>query len=146
MFGIRSLALFVGRVILGIIFIVHGWQKLHTMGIDSTSAMFDKWGVPAHEAAAYYATWVEFVGGILIILGLLLPLVSILLIVDMAGAIIYVHADHGFWVGDDGYEFPLALIAALIAVGFAQGGVASADHHVFRRRGRGRRRGGVAAD
>ncbi|GAA1482601.1 DoxX family protein [Gordonia sinesedis] len=136
MFGIRSLALFAARVILGIIFIAHGWQKLNQMGIDQVQTYFKSQGVPAPEIAAYYATWVEFVGGILLILGLLLPLVSVLLIIDMIGAIIYVHADAGFWNTDKGYEWPLALIAGLLAVGFAHAGAAAADHHLFRRRRR----------
>lgn len=134
MFGIRSLALFAARVILGIIFIAHGWQKLNQQGIDQVQSYFDGIGVPAPEVAAYYATWVEFVGGILLILGLLLPLVSTLLIIDMIGAIIYVHGENGFWNTDGGYEWSLALIAGLLAVGFAQAGAASADHYVFRRR------------
>lgn len=141
MYPTRSIALLAARVILGIIFIAHGWQKLHTYGHEGVVANFKTMGVPFAEFSAYYATWVEFVGGILLILGLFLPLVSVLLIIDMIGAIIYVHADKGFWVTTDaagkgilGYEWPLALIAGLLAVGFAQAGGLAADTHVFRRR------------
>ncbi|GAC67567.1 DoxX family protein [Gordonia soli] len=136
MFGIRSVALFAARLILGIIFIAHGWQKLHTNGISNVEKGFDAMGIPAPGLAAQYATWVEFIGGILLILGLLLPLVSLLLILDMIGAIIYAHWDAGFWNADGGYELPLALIAGLLAVGIAQAGGAAADHYVFRRRNR----------
>lgn len=134
MFGLRSLASFAARLILGYIFIMHGWQKLHTMGSDKVTAMFNGMGIPHAHLAAQYATWVEFIGGILLILGLFLPLVSILLIADMIGAIAYAHWDHGFWSTDGGYEFPLALIAGLLAVGIAQAGSAAADHYIFRRR------------
>ncbi|MDY6809395.1 MAG: DoxX family protein [Actinomycetota bacterium] len=134
MFGVRSITFFLARLILGYIFIMHGWQKLHTNGIGATERAFDAMGVPAPNLAAQYATWVEFVGGILLILGLFLPIVAILLIIDMIGAIIYTHWDAGFWGTDGGYEFNLALIAGLLAVGFAQAGSAAADHYVFRRR------------
>lgn len=136
--GLRGIALLAARVILGFIFIMHGWQKLHTNGIDATTAFFKSVNVPWPEFSAYYAAWVELVGGILLILGLLLPLVSILLVIDMIGAIATVHWDHGFWSNDGGYEFPLALIAALLAVGFANAGHFAADSYVFRRRRGGR--------
>lgn len=130
----RSIALAVSRVILGFIFIMHGWQKLHTNGIDATTAFFTTVNVPAPEFSAYAATWVELVGGILLILGLALPLVSVLLIIDMIGAIATVHWSNGFWNPDNGYEFPLALIAGLLAVGFAHAGVYAADNYLFRGR------------
>lgn len=41
MFGIRSVTFFLARLILGYIFIMHGWQKLHTNGIDATKRAFE---------------------------------------------------------------------------------------------------------
>ncbi|MFT4043976.1 MAG: DoxX family protein [Gordonia sp. (in: high G+C Gram-positive bacteria)] len=134
MYPIRSLALLVARVLLGGIFIAHGWQKLHTYGHAGVSASFTQMGVPLPGFSAYYATWVEFVGGILLILGAALPLVSVLLIIDMIGAIFTAHIDAGFWATHGGWEFPLALIAGLVAVGFAQAGGLAVDTHLFRRR------------
>ncbi|MGJ0120073.1 DoxX family protein [Williamsia sp. MIQD14] len=132
----RSLTSLIARVILGIIFIMHGWQKLHTNGIDATQKGFAAMDAPFPEFSAHYATWVEFVGGILLILGVLVPLVSILLIIDMIGAIFVAHIDKGFWNFDGGYEFPLALIAALIAVGLVNTGKTGVDGYVMSRRGR----------
>ncbi|GAB03960.1 DoxX family membrane protein [Gordonia amarae] len=131
MLGINSGAHLVARVILGYIFVMHGWQKLSTNGIDATKGMFDQMGVPAPDLAAYYATWVELIGGVLLIVGLALPLVAILLIADMIGAIFYAHIDHGLWSMNGGYEFPLALIAGLIAVGFVKSGPAAIDHYIL---------------
>ncbi|SIR94517.1 DoxX family protein [Williamsia sterculiae] len=132
----RNFASFVARVLLGIIFIAHGWQKFHTMKISGTTSFFDSVGIPFPKAAAYYATWVELAGGVLLILGVLVPLVSILLIADMIGAIAYVHADKGFWNSDGGWEWPAALIAGLLAVGLAGTGRIGGDHYLtgrFRR-------------
>ena len=86
MLGINAGAHLVARVILGYIFVMHGWQKLSTNGIDATKAGFDAMGIPAPGLAAYYATWVELIGGVLLIVGLALPLVALLLIADMTGA------------------------------------------------------------
>ena len=137
MAGFSSVPQFLARLILGIIFIAHGWQKLHTNGMDSTKAFFKGLDVPFPEFSAYAVTWLELVGGILLIIGLLLPLVSVLLIIDMIGAIYYVHWDNGFWAGGDkvGWEWPLALIAGLLAVGFS-GGLGAADTHLWARRRR----------
>lgn len=137
MFGIRDVAMFLARLILGFIFIMHGWQKLHTNGIDNVEKGFEGMGIPAPGLAAQYSTWVEFIGGILLILGVLLPLVSLLLILNMLGAVWYAHWDAGFWNADGGFELPLALIAGLLAVGVAQSGRAAADHYLMRRRRRG---------
>ncbi len=134
MFGLRSTAFLVSRLILGFIFVMHGWQKLHTNGIGNTGSAFDAMGVPLPDLSAQYATWVELIGGILLIVGLFLPIVSILLILDMIGAIVFVHWDAGFWGGDGGYELPLALIAGLLAVGFAESGKAAIDNYMFRKR------------
>lgn len=132
--GLRSIALLVARVLLGIIFIFHGWQKLHTNGIAGTKAFFESVNVPAPGFSAYFATWVELIGGIMLILGLALPIVAILLVIDMIGAIATVHWDLGFWNTDGGYEFPLALIAGLLAVGFANAGVFAVDNYLLRGR------------
>lgn len=130
----RNFASLVARVILGIIFIFHGWQKLHTNGIDATEAYFKTLDIPWAGAAAWYSALVEFGGGILLILGVLMPLVSLLLIADMIGAIFYVHIDNGFWNTDNGYELPLALIAGLVAVGLAETGRTGADGYLTSRR------------
>lgn len=130
----RNFASLVARVILGVIFIFHGWQKLHTNGIDATETFFKSLDIPWPAAAAWYAALVEFGGGILLILGVLMPLVSLLLIADMIGAIFYVHIDNGIWSADNGYELPLALIAGLVAVGLAETGRTGADGYLTSRR------------
>ena len=59
----RDLALLISRVVLGVVFIAHGWQKFRTNGLDGTAAGFDRMGVPAPTLSAYYATAVELLGG-----------------------------------------------------------------------------------
>ena len=92
--------------------------------------------LPAMEPArpAWLAALAEFIGGGLLILGIAVPLMALILIADMIGAIFVAHIDNGFWAGAGGYELCLALIAGLIAVGFANQGVLSVDGNVLPRR------------
>lgn len=132
----RDLALLVARAAIGIVFFVHGWQKLFTQGIDGTAGFFEQMGIPAAGVAAWFAALVELVGGAALVLGLLVPVASALLIVNMIGAFAFVHAGAGFFVDQGGYEFVLALAAAsllLVAVG---AGRFSIDHLLFGRRER----------
>lgn len=130
----QSFATTIARIILGIIFFAHGWQKFFTNGIGNTADAFKGMGVPAPTAAAWFAGLVELVGGAFLIVGIAVPIVAILLILDMLGAIFTVHLENGFWASGGGYELCLALIAGLIAVGFASQGVLSVDGNVLSRR------------
>lgn len=123
----QPVATTIARIILGIIFVAHGWQKFFINGIGNTAAGFEAMGVPAPTASAWFAGLVELVGGAFLIVGFAVPVAAILLIINMIGAIFTAHIDNGFWNGDGGYEFNLALIAGLIAVGFAYQGRLSVD-------------------
>ncbi|WP_132992978.1 DoxX family protein [Gordonia zhaorongruii] len=136
----QGLSATIARIILGVIFVMHGWQKLFTNGIDQTRMGFESMDVPAPEIAAWFAGIAEFVGGILLIIGIAVPLVALILIIDMIGAIIFAHMDAGFWVNEGGYEFVLALIAGLIAIAVAHQGALSVDAHVAKRFSRSRNR------
>ncbi len=113
----QSTALLVGRVALGVVLIAHGWQKYFTFGISGVTASFEQMGVPAAGAAAVFAATVELVGGIALIVGLLVPVVGLLVAVDMAGALLFVHAPNGVFVDAGGYE--LVLVIGALAVVFA---------------------------
>ncbi|MFM9378690.1 DoxX family protein [Gordonia sp. VNK21] len=129
----QALAVTAARVILGIIFFAHGWQKLVTNGMDATAAGFEAMGAPAPTFSAWLAALAELIGGGLLIVGLATPLVALILIGDMIGAIFIAHIDQPL-IG--GFELPLALIAGLIAVGVADQGVLSVDGNVLRLRKR----------
>ena len=112
--AIQDVALLVVRLGLGAVLIAHGWQKLDEQGIDGTAAGFDGMGIPFPELAAHYATWVELVGGGLLVAGVLTPLVGLLVIGDMAGAFWYAHRDAGVFAGEGGWE--LVLMIGLLAL------------------------------
>ncbi|WP_347956313.1 DoxX family protein [Gordonia aichiensis] len=128
----QNLATTIARVILGVIFLAHGCQKFFVNGMDNVAAGFDAMGAPLPTVSAWLAALAETVGGALLIVGLAVPVVSVILILDMIGAILIAHVDAGFWASDGGYELPLALIAGLIAVGFVGHGVLAADTHLLK--------------
>ena len=130
----QGLASTIARVILGAIFFAHGWQKFVTNGIDNVAAVFEQMDVPLPTLSAWFAGLVELVGGAALIIGFAVPLVAVLGIIDMIGAIIFVHWGSGFFAASGGYELPLALIAGFIAVGIASHGPLAADTHLFKNR------------
>lgn len=126
---VSDIVILLARVGLGVILIAHGWQKFSTNTIDGTAQFFESMDVPAATASAVFAASVELVGGVLLIIGLATPLVGLLVVLDMAGAWWFVHADAGtVFVDAGGYELVLALAAGAALVGAVGGGRISLDH------------------
>ncbi|MCO6008878.1 DoxX family protein [Actinoallomurus purpureus] len=119
----------------GVVFLAHGWQKIQ-VGVNATGHNFDAMGVPAPTAAAVYSTFVELLGGTALILGVGLPVAGTLLFLDMAGAFVFVHAEHGVFLVDKGTPrngFELVLVLGLVSLLFAAGGGGrlTLDHRLF---------------
>lgn len=131
-----DVALTVTRVVLGIVFVMHGWQKYDTLTIDGVETMFDSLGVPFPYFAAVGVTLLELVGGVALVLGVLVRPVTLLLAADMIGAIWFAHRDAGFFASDGGYELVLVLgvVCALFTV--LGGGPYSVDRWLERGRTR----------
>ena len=117
-----SLALLIARIGLDIVFVAHGWQKFDEMGVKSVGAGFTKMGVPAPEISAYYATFVELVGGAALLIGAFTAVAGVLLTLDMLGALVIVHLENGVFVGEGGYELVVALgVGSLLLAVFGAG-------------------------
>ena len=129
----RPVVLLLARVAIGVIFLVHGYQKFATMGIAGTTKFFESVGIPLAGVAAPAVATLEVVGGLALILGAALPIAGTLLALNMVGAIVFVHGANGL-AGEGGYEFVLALAAASLAVGFTGGGAFALDNVLLRRR------------
>jgi putative oxidoreductase len=128
-----DVVLLLARVAIGVIFVAHGWQKLHTWGIDGTQHAFRGMGVPAPSISALYAIAAELIGGVLLIAGVLMPIAGLLLFLDMAGAILFVHIDKGIFVEKGGYELALSLGAAALTLAVVGTGRYSVDGLLRRR-------------
>ncbi|MGH7882500.1 MAG: DoxX family protein [Candidatus Dormibacteraceae bacterium] len=119
--------LLISRVIVGGIFMAHGYQKLILIGLPATAHSFAQVGVPSPSLSADYAAIVELFGGMALMLGLALPLVGLLLGADMLGAFLFVHARHGLIVEQGGFEYVVTLGLAALLLGFSDGGPLAFD-------------------
>jgi putative oxidoreductase len=122
-----SWGLTVLRVVVGIIFLVHGSQKVFGFGYHGVAGMFTHIGIPLPAVSAAIVMVVEFVGGILLILGLATRLAASLNAIDMLVAILMVHLKNGFSVQGGGYEYPLTLLGATLCLALAGSGAASIE-------------------
>lgn len=122
---LQPLALLVLRVALGAIMIAHGKEKVFG-GMAKHIAMVHSLGVPAPTFMAYLSAGTEFVGGILLVIGLFTRIASFATLIDMLVAIFKVHIKNGF-TGQGNYQFPLALGVIAFALIFYGAGPIALD-------------------
>ena len=124
----RRWALLPLRLIVGYGFMAHGYAKL-TRGPEHFGQLLHQIGVPMPAAAAWIVTLLELFGGLAIVLGIFVAVVSIPLIVSMLVAMLTVQLRYGFssvntigltpsgpLFGPPGYEINLLYIASLVAL------------------------------
>jgi putative oxidoreductase len=129
---LAGIAPLVVRVIVGVIMVAHGLQKLTQMGPGNFGGqVLAGLGVPLPELMGYVVTFVELLGGILLIVGLFSRLTALLLTIDLVVAILLVKLNVGLIAPQGsgaGAELDLALIAGLLVVLLAGPGKLSVDH------------------
>jgi len=113
-----DVALLIARVVVGIVFMMHGAQKLFgAFGSPGLSAVVQMMG-----PLGYLVTIGEFFGGLGLIVGFLSRFSAASLIVIMLGAVAMVHGKVGFfmnWTGNqggEGFEYHLLAIAILLVI------------------------------
>ena len=131
---LQPIALLVLRVVLGVVMIVHGYGKVFG-GISHHVESVSRLGLPGW--LAYPSAAAEFLGGILVIVGLFTRVAALAILIDMVVAIWKVHWKNGL-TAPHGYEFPLALTAIAFALIFFGAGPIAFDG--MWRRGSGRAR------
>ncbi|WP_289141130.1 DoxX family protein [uncultured Brevibacillus sp.] len=116
-----DLGLLIIRLVIGLLFVGHGAQKLFGWfggyGLKGTGGWLDSIGVKPGVAMALVAGLGELVGGLLFATGVGFWAGAILIAITMLVAIVKVHGQNGLWVTQNGYEYNLALIA--VAIGLA---------------------------
>lgn len=124
----RRWALLPLRLIVGFGFIAHGMAKWNR-GPENFGRLLAHIGMPLPTATAWIVTSLELVGGLAILVGLFVAIMSLPLIASMLVAMLTVHLPHGFSsvntigltpsgpaFGPPGYEINLLYIAALLAL------------------------------
>src|SRR5882724_4107365 len=130
------------RLIVGYGFMEHGFAKL-TRGPEAFAAILHTMGVPAPHLMAWLTILTELIGGLAVLLGAFVPLVSLPMAAVLFVAMLTVHLPYGFssikllsvtsgraQFGPPGYELDLLYIACLAALVFGGSGPMAIDHYL----------------
>ena len=136
------------RLIVGYGFMVHGYAKI-SKGPERFVDILLAIGVPAPELMAWATIIVELVGGLAILIGAFVPLVSVPMAAILLVATFTVHLPNGFssiklqavtaagaQFGQPGYETDLLYIACLAALVVGGSGPFAVDALLAKLRGR----------
>jgi putative oxidoreductase len=130
-----DLGLLIIRLVIGILFIGHGAQKLFGWfggyGLKGTGGWFDSIGMKPGVTMALFAGLAELLGGILLAAGLFTPLAALMIAGTMVMAILKVHGANGLWSTSNGYEYNLTLIAVTIGLALIGPGGYAIDAILF---------------
>lgn len=126
-----STGLLIIRLLIGVLLVGHGVQKLFGWfggpGLERTAIGFDRLGFHPPKLMAWIAALGELASGISIASGFLFPAGCAALIGVMinAGA---VHFPNGLWIQKQGYEFTMVLGGLAAGLAFTGPGEYSLDH------------------
>lgn len=129
------------RIILGVIFVMHGYLGLMVLGPAGAAGLITQMGYPAGIAPvlAWYLIVVHLAGGALIIIGVWTRIMALLNIPIMASAVFLFHLSQGFFMRGMivdaaagraraiGYELSLLVLVATLALALLGPGPLSVD-------------------
>src|SRR5579871_4066623 len=125
----RSVGIAVLRIMVGVVFLTHGLQKLLVFGIPGTAGFFAHAGLPMPMVSAVLSTAAETLGGLALILGLFTRPAAAVLAFNMAVAVCAVHLKNGFFL-PTGFEYALTMLAANVALALTGAGAFALDNVV----------------
>jgi putative oxidoreductase len=130
------------RLIVGYGFMEHGLAKL-SKGPEAFAAILHTIGVPAPHLMAWLTILTELIGGLAVLLGAFVPLVSLPMAAVLFVAMLTVHLPYGFssikllgvtsgraQFGPPGYEVDLLYLACLAALVFGGSGPLAIDRYL----------------
>lgn len=129
-----DIGLMILRLVVGMIFIAHGGQKLFVYGLDGVAGAFGQMGVPMPQLMGPFVALLEFSGGLALTAGLLTRLVALGLAATMVVAMLLVHLKAGFFA-PNGIEFALSLLGSTTLLAITGAGSYSIDALIGRRKG-----------
>jgi putative oxidoreductase len=126
-----DLALVIIRLVVGLTFAAHGAQKAfgwwNGPGMPGWQGVMERLGFRPTGLFAAVSMAAELGGGLLLAAGLLTPVAVAALVGQSVVIIVKSHLPRGFWNRDNGFEFPLALVAGVVAIGLIGPGGVSLD-------------------
>ncbi len=113
----------------------HGWLKLQD--VSGFAGFVESLGIPAPDVMAYVVTYLEFLGGIALIIGLATRYVAALFVIEMIFTNILVKFDVGLIASEGGVgaELDILVLAIALCLVLVGAGSWSVDALVARRRG-----------
>jgi putative oxidoreductase len=129
------------RVMLGVIFVMHGYYALMVLGPTQVAGFTTRMGYPTALATplAWYLIVAHFFGGFLMIIGLWTRWAALAQVPIMASAVFLLHLRQGFFMRGmvvdagtgraiaAGYEYALLVLVATVALVFLGPGLLSID-------------------
>jgi len=112
------------RLVIGLVFAMHGGQKLFVYGAAGTATAMAHMGIPLPVIAAWVAIIVEFIGGLAIFFGVWARWPAWLLAIEMLIVILFVKLHGGFFT-PRGIELELTLLAGAVTIAMLGTGPAS---------------------
>lgn len=112
------------RLVIGLVFAMHGGQKLFVYGAGGTAAAMSHMGIPLPVVAAWVAIIVEFIGGLAVFFGVWARWPACLLAIEMLIVILVVKL-HGGFFAPRGIELELTLLAGALTIAMLGTGPAS---------------------
>lgn len=112
------IALAIVRIMVGVTFILHGAQKVFGLFGGPGLHGFAQWaaGYSISPSLAYIAAFAEFIGGVLLTVGVMIHLGGAMVIGVMLGAIFLIHGTNHYFIQNNGFEYPFVLTVLTIAL------------------------------
>ena len=127
---LSPLALLLLRCGLTLVFVFHGYPKLHGKTPIFVEA-FQNIGLPTY--LVYVVGVIEVVAGLMLLLGVFTPVAALFLLCDMGAAMWKYNLSEGVYAVAD-YELPLVLGLAALVLATMGAGPFSLDHLILRRK------------
>jgi putative oxidoreductase len=114
------------RASIGVIFIVHSLKKFDPSWQEWLTSI----GMPPEMQLPIALA--EFIGGVLLIAGVLTRITGSIFAVILLGAIFHIRWENGFFISKGGWEWDLVMLAVVLAIIVAGPGRISISHLVKR--------------
>ena len=114
------------RLAVGLVFLMHGGQKLFVFGVAGTADIMSKLGIPLATLAALIVIAAELLGGAAILVGFFARWAGAILAIEMLVAIPVARLAGGFFA-PYGFEFEFTLLGACLTFAALGSGGVSLD-------------------